>query len=93
MVKGKHEPIGIFEMLDYHTEESFPNLSEALQYFKAALPNYRAKQWDKAINLFNEAALLNPQDPMPRMYLDRCRHFKSNPPGEDWNGIWVLESK
>src|SRR5262249_45751345 len=33
IVKGKHEPVALFEVLDYHTEETFPNLLDAVQYF------------------------------------------------------------
>ncbi len=30
VVKGKTEPVAVFEVLDYHTEESFPNLTDFL---------------------------------------------------------------
>jgi adenylate cyclase len=93
VVKGRHEPSGIFEVLDYHTEESFPQLQDALQTFKGGLSYYRKAQWDKAIGCFSEASLLNPEDRLPRLYVDRCTHFKANPPGEVWNGVWILESK
>src|SRR3546814_8217350 len=29
VVKGKTEPVAIYEILDYHTDESYPNLMEA----------------------------------------------------------------
>ncbi len=32
VVKGKTEPVGIYELLDYHTDDSYPNMIEALQY-------------------------------------------------------------
>ena len=32
IVKGKTEPASIFEILDYHTEETFPNLRECLRF-------------------------------------------------------------
>src|SRR5665213_3501698 len=35
VVKGKTEPASVFEILDYHTEETFPNLHECLETFKA----------------------------------------------------------
>jgi adenylate cyclase len=93
VVKGKHEPVGIYEVLDYYTEETFPNLMEAVNAFKSGLSYYRSRQWDKAVDGFAEASILNPADRLPRMYVDRCMHFKENPPPEEWNGVWVMQTK
>ena len=93
VVKGKHEPVGIYEVLDYYTEETFPNMMEAVNAFKSGLSYYRSRQWDKAIDGFAEASILNPADQLPRMYVDRCMHFKENPPPEEWNGVWVMHTK
>ena len=93
VVKGKHEPVGIYEVLDYYTEETFPNLMEAVNAFKSGLSYYRGRQWDKAIDGFAEASILNPTDRLPQMYVDRCMHFKENPPPEEWNGVWVMQTK
>ncbi len=93
VVKGKHEPVGIYEVLDYYTEETFPNLMEAVNAFKSGLSYYRSRQWDRAIDGFAEASILNPSDQLPRMYVDRCMHFKQNPPPEEWNGVWVMQTK
>ena len=34
VVKGKTEPVGVYEMLDYHTDESFPNMPLVLNHFR-----------------------------------------------------------
>ena len=93
VVKGKLEPAAVYEVLDYHTEESFPNLLEAVNYFKGGLAYYRKGQWDKAIETFRGAQDLNPQDKLPQIYIDRCEHLKAEPPGDDWTGIWVMKTK
>jgi adenylate cyclase len=93
VVKGKTEPVAIFEVLDYHTDESFPNLLDAVHYFKGGLGFYRKGEWDRAIAAFREASALNPADLLPPIYLERCEHLKSHPPGEGWNGVWVMRSK
>jgi adenylate cyclase len=36
VVKGKTEPVSVYEILDFHTDESFPNLPEVVGHFKAA---------------------------------------------------------
>ncbi len=93
VVKGKNEPVGVFEVLDYYTEETFPNLLEVVDYFKGGLAYYRRQQWDRAMATFRQAVALNPQDTLPQIYLERCEHLKDNPPGDHWDGVWVLKSK
>ena len=41
VVKGKTEPVSVYEILDYHEEETFPNVMEVLNHFKSALQYYR----------------------------------------------------
>ena len=93
IVKGKTQPVGMIEILDYHTDETFPNIMEVLNYFRYGLQCYRDCHWDAAINAFREALNLNPADFASIMYLDRCEHLKKAPPSPDWNGVWKLESK
>lgn len=93
VVKGKTEPVAIFEILDYHNEQTFPNIVEVVTLFKNGLGKYRKRQWQQAMSLFNEALALNPADKVSRLYVDRCRQLEHAAVGEDWNGVWVMESK
>jgi adenylate cyclase len=93
VVKGKTEPVSIYEILAYHTEETFPNITEVLELFKDGLAAYRARRWDQAIKLFREAVALHPSDKPSQLYLERAEHLKANPPPDDWTGVWVMESK
>lgn len=92
-VKGKTQSIGIYEVLDYHNEETYPNLMEAVNCFRDGLALYRRREWDRAIARFQEALQLNPREQLCQMYIDRCTSFREQPPGEDWNGEWVMHSK
>ena len=93
VVKGKTQPVAVHEVLEYHTEESFPNLMEVLGLFKHGLTQYRAGKWDGAIAAFKGASALNPNDVMPPLYIERCEHLKANPPEGEWDGIWVMTEK
>ena len=55
VVKGKTEPVGVYEVLDYHTDETFPNLMDVVNYFRDGVASYRRGEWDKAIGAFRPA--------------------------------------
>ena len=93
VVKGKTEPIGVYEVLDFHNDETFPNLMEVVNHFKNGLGQYRRGYWDKAIRSFKEALNLNENDRLSQIYIERCEYLKEHPPGDDWNGVWVMKSK
>jgi adenylate cyclase len=93
IVKGKTEPVAIFEVLDYLSEESYPNLMEVVLYFKDGLGYYRNRDWKHATAAFGEVLKLLPTDKLSQMYIERCDHLNKNPPGDDWNGVWVMVSK
>ena len=92
IVKCKTEPVGVYEILDFHNEESFPNVMEVLNYFKDGLEKYRHGDWDPAIKSFKEGLKLNPDDFVSSMYIERCETLKKKPP-KDWDGVWVMTSK
>ena len=93
VVKGKSEPVAIYEVLDYHNDETFPNLMEAVNNFKNGLTQYRSGKWGRAIEAFREVLSLNREDKLSRIYIERCKHLKQNPPGDQWDGVWVMASK
>jgi len=92
VVKGKTEPVGVFEVLDYHTDETFPNLMDNVNYFNEGRKHYRAGSWDKAISSFKECLKANPSDKLSDTYIERCQFLKKDKP-KDWKGIWVMTSK
>ncbi|MCF8197670.1 MAG: GAF domain-containing protein [Sulfuritalea sp.] len=93
VVKGKTQPVSIYEILDYHTEESYPQMSDALRLFKAGLKKYRQQKWADAKSEFNDVLAMNEHDKAAKLYIERCDHFFDSPPGNDWDGVWVMESK
>ena len=92
-VCGKSEPVGLYEVLDYHTEATFPHVTQALRLYHDGLELYRSRRFDLAIRTFAEVLELNPRDGLSRLYLDRCETLTNTPPEKDWNGVWVLNEK
>jgi len=93
IVKGKTETVGIYEILDYHDEKTFPNVMDVVNHFRHGLSLYRNGSWDRAIDAFTEALNFYTDEKLCRMYIERCEHLKKSPPGEDWSGIWIMKSK
>ena len=93
VVKGKTKPVGVYEILDYHTEETFPHLMDVVNQFNDGVAKYRAARWDPAIKAFQEALRLNPNDKLSEIYIERCETLKAHPPAGTWDGVWVMDEK
>jgi adenylate cyclase len=93
VVKGKTEPVGVYEVLDHHTEESFPNLMDVVSYFNEAMRNYRVGKFTNAIAQFEKALAHHPRDRLSTTYIERCHHLINHPPDAHWNGVWMMTQK
>lgn len=96
VVKGKTVPIAVYEVLDYHTQDSFPHLMEVLSLFKDGLSKYREMNWDGAQAQFEKCLELNPKDAASKMYLERCELLRQSPPplvDGKWDGVWIMDEK
>jgi adenylate cyclase len=93
IVKGKTQPVAIYEILEHHTAETFPKIIDVLAHFRHGLDCYRRQRWDDAIKAFKDALRLHPTDKASKVYVERCEYFKQHAPGDDWAGVWVFETK
>ncbi len=92
IVKGKTEPVGVREVLDFHTPQTFPNLMDNVNHFNEGRVSFKAGNWDKAIKSFKECLNCNPMDHLSGTYIERCTIMKKKNP-KDWDGVWVMTSK
>lgn len=92
-VKGKAEPVGIYEPLCEVSQMAL-ELQTELEAWNQILHNYRFQQWDAA-----EQGLktLTKDDVSPRyvymLYLERIAYLREHPPGEQWDGVTTFETK
>ncbi len=93
IVKGKSKPVAIFECLDYHDAQSFPNLMEVVGAFNEGLARYRDASFDRARQSFEQALKANPDDKLAALYRDRCKTLLENAPPADWDSTSVLAEK
>ncbi len=92
-VKGKDEPVGIYEILQYHTPETFPNMQNVLECFEKGKAHYNKQEFEKGIQHFAKALGIFPADKVPKHYIERCQYFIENPPAKDWDGVWTMTEK
>ena len=92
LVVGKSEPERIFELLGRNGEVAADRL-HLRDAFAEALAAYRGQHWDAAEHGFKHCLSIFPDDPPSKIFLGRIAHFRDEPPGDDWNGVWTLTSK
>ncbi|MFP4084626.1 MAG: CHASE2 domain-containing protein [Desulfonatronovibrio sp.] len=90
-VKGKQKPVAVYEPLgkDYFTGGEFAFIPP----FEKGLTAYRNQNWDQAVELFNAVLEIKPEDKPALIYIDRCRKMAQSPPGEGWDGVWIMTTK
>lgn len=91
-VKGKQEPIGIYEPVCLLESANFAQIQE-LEKLQEALRQYRNRQWNSALGLFLELTDQNPEVRLYTIYRDRINYFLTNPPPADWDGVFNHDSK
>jgi adenylate cyclase len=66
---------------------------EEIKLFQQALRLYRKQDWDRAeLQLFN-LQKLSPKSRLYDVYAERVVHYRNNPPGDSWDGVFVFKTK
>jgi adenylate cyclase len=92
-VKGKTEPVKVFELLGLANMQMTENEKQALELYHEGLKLYRERKWDEAIAYFNQAHQLDPKCHVAQIYAERAGLYQLNPPPDDWNGVFVMTTK
>ena len=92
-VKGKDEPVTIFEVCNSDPEPTREQKLGSREKFAEALTNYRAQKWTAATTKFKSCLKDCPADGAAELYLERCKVFKKTPPPKDWKGEQVFTQK
>ncbi|NNN05476.1 MAG: adenylate/guanylate cyclase domain-containing protein, partial [Elusimicrobia bacterium] len=92
MVKGKHQPIRVYELLGLAGETEERLLKKA-RTFENGLALYRARKFAEAEAVFASVAADFGPDHASDEYVARCRHCRAEPPPADWNGSYALTEK
>ncbi|MBT4762203.1 MAG: adenylate/guanylate cyclase domain-containing protein [Bdellovibrionaceae bacterium] len=90
-VKGKTEPVRIFELM---SEEPLPEVRQNMvNEFCKGFKTYHEKNFQEALDCFKNGLELQPEDKLCQIYIERCEGLIQNPPEEDWDGVFTMTSK
>ena len=92
-VKGKSEPVTLYELFDGDSLEQIRLKKETLADFELALTMYRQQEFAFAQKLFRQVLQLNPQDKAAKLYAERCQLYQQRDIPLEWNGVFVATSK
>jgi len=102
-VKGKKEPIEIWQIIDYNRDEnkyhklydvSRARLDEELEHYHKAVALYKEAKFTQALEIFKD--MQNWEDKTNKniynIYIQRCEHYIEQPP-KNFNGVFVHTTK
>jgi adenylate cyclase len=93
-VKGKKEAVRIFALLGEPEVAASPAFGALRARHLAMLDAYRGQRWDEARALLGECRALDARlDDLYDVYEARIQAMKLDPPGPDWDGVFVATSK
>ncbi len=101
-VKGKTEPIKIWQVHDFNRDDSFPKLYDVsrdqlikeLKYYHEGVQLYQDAKFSDALKIFKEIDTWENKtnQNIYKIYIDRCEHYIDEPP-KDFNGVFVHTTK
>lgn len=91
-VKGKTKPTKVFELIGMKGESEAEERLKSLVDYNSALELYKQKNFAEASKLFQKC-FSDVQDFTSKMYLERATAYVENPPGDDWDGVFVMKTK
>ncbi|MEM7349039.1 MAG: adenylate/guanylate cyclase domain-containing protein, partial [Chloroflexota bacterium] len=93
IVKGRQEPITIYEVFDYEPPETIALKVKTQATFSDALHYYKKGDVIQAKAQFEVIATLNPNDSVAMLYLKRIEQLRKQGLPDDWTGVWSLSEK
>ncbi|MDX1960121.1 MAG: adenylate/guanylate cyclase domain-containing protein [Leptospiraceae bacterium] len=92
-VKGKNEPVKLYELISIKGQTP-PNLLEAAGIYEEGFKLYMAREFEKSIQKFKEVKKARgSKDKAAEQLIERCEFYLSNPPEQNWDGVFTRTHK
>lgn len=92
-VKGKSEPVKIYELVGLRSEPIDENKMKIVEYYQNGRQFYLNRRFGQALAEFSKVQEIDPHNKAALLHIERCNHFLENPPADDWDGVWKLTEK
>jgi adenylate cyclase len=86
-VKGKVEPVPVYELIEMAGAELAPHKEETLTHYDAGMVAYKHMDWELASTYFEAALAADATDGPSKVYLERSRENIADPPPADWDFV------
>lgn len=93
VVKGKKDPVKIFELIHPMILPQERLLRDLLGEFQMSRECYRAQDWKNARKHLDACLMIRPGDGPTKMYLERIDEMEKLPHIENWDGVHVFHHK
>lgn len=90
-VKGKLKPVKIYELMGLRGTGD--GMMEKASMFLKGIELYEERKWKEAEELLKKLLDTYPDDGPSKVYIERCRTYKSSPPPDDWDGVFIMKTK
>ncbi|WP_374028394.1 adenylate/guanylate cyclase domain-containing protein [Bdellovibrio bacteriovorus] len=91
-VKGKLEPVRIFELVCEGAAKD--KTAELMASFQMGYDLYHQKRFAEAKEVFEKAqSNWGAEEPVSQLYIERCQEYLDSPPPPDWDGVYVMKTK
>ena len=64
-----------------------------LEAYNNAMALYKERKWKEAKDGFLKCLSIIKDDGPSQLYVTRCEEYLLNPPGDDWDGVFVMKTK
>ena len=92
-VKGKKGAITVYEVFDENEEKIRQAKLKSREQIQQGIQLYHSRQWQESFKLFESCQKSFPEDRLSEIYMERCQTFLDQPPPEDWDGVYTMETK
>jgi adenylate cyclase len=93
VVKGRNEPLSVYEVLDAELEEVRNLKLQNQPDMERGIDLYRQGEFEKAKLYFEQVWEVNSADKTAELYLNRTNYLLERGAPENWDGVWRFTEK
>ncbi|MBT9312631.1 GAF domain-containing protein [Leptothoe kymatousa] len=92
-VKGKMQPVKIYQLIGKRSEPLLEKQEEFLSLYQLGRKAYTSQDFERALKIFTKAQAMAPRDKAVAIHIGRTHGYLKNPPPATWDGVYVMTTK